>query len=171
MRHRLRAFASLVSIAIMLAQIPAVFGFTRFHNLDLVKLNDFSLTNYAKVTNAGQFPVVVFNREGIAASLSNVTGLISGRRDNSKMLFSHSHVLNNAPPIEILKSPTINPNEHAYTATYQCRIEKFCILTIFVTNSDNEDSNVVQPQSLWGYHLSGTNEYFIMNPNSRRLSE
>ena len=171
MSYKLRSVALLVSIGILVSQVPGAFSCYRFNIMGLVKMSNSSLSDYAKVTNAGLFPTVTLNRDNVTASLSNVAGLIPGRRDHSNLLFSHSPVVNDAPPIEIFKRPSANSNEHAYTAKYACRLGSACTLTIILTNSENKASNDAEPQTLWGYHLSGTKEYFIMNPNSRKLSE
>ena len=171
MSHRLRIVALLALALVLLSQISTAFSNSRKIELDFVKIKTFSLSDYAGETNAGQFPSVTLNKANVRASLSNVSGLILGRRDNSRLLFSHSQIIKDAPPIEIFERPAPFLSESVYKAKYACRISGPCTLTMYLAATDNTPSGYLENQNLQGFHLAGTDEYFIMEPDARRTYE
>lgn len=171
MRGNYKVVFQLALVGLLSLQIFTGFTKERINDLELLQVTDFSISNYAKETQDGYFPTVTLNKAHFQASLGNVSGLIPGKRDKSNRLFSQSSFSNNDPPLVIQSKPIANSDEEVYEATYSCKFEEKCKLTIFINDSSNYRLAPKDKNLLLGYHILGTNEYFIMNPSVRRASE
>ena len=170
-RGNFKVVFQLALVGLLSFQIFTGFTNERINDIELRQVTDFSISNYAKETQDGYFPTVTLNKAHFHASLGNVSGLIPGKRDKSNRLFSQSNFSNNDPPLVIQSKPIANSDEEVYEATYSCKFEEKCKLTIFINESSNDRFAHRNENLLLGYHILGTNEYFIMNPSVRRTSE
>jgi hypothetical protein len=123
----------------------------------LINLNNNSTMSVAAKYRSGYWPVAALRELGLKVELNNVEGLISGKYDWSRRLFSQSTINPNGPPIEIANELPLGTQGKSVRAKYKCRVQPSCDLTIHISD---KPENI---KSLYAFHDPISGRFYLVD--------